>query len=434
MTKLVFGAGIALVNHWKLIKKYYNPIVCIDNDRSKWGKTLSMGLKCISMEDVAMYEQPEVLITVGDPYAIEAIKKQLEQNAIPYIVLADKLAEWGMKEPFPKHLEMLKNDKKRKIFLMNTPEHDNVGDHLIALSEMDFLHSRFADYSIYEVTDIEYSWYGCELKKYIQEDDIILITGGGFLGSLWLYNGEDNVRKILHEHSENKVLILPQTIYFEENERGRKETEKTIDNYSKSHNLTIILRDRKSYEIVSQMNSIAKKVELMPDMAYFYHNSNVSNVENVAEKKVLFCIRKDKESVMSEEMVNKIKELFVSRGYQIILTSMHSGKFGGLAEREEQVREKLSEIANAQVVVTDTLHCMISSALMGTPCFAFDNVSGKVRNVYKWVEPLPYIYMEQNVSNIEKLLDAEEMQKGEFLLENSEEYLERLEKMIRDDA
>ena len=53
-------------------------------------------------------------------------------------------------------------------------------------------------------------------------NDIILITGGGFLGSLWLYNGEENVRNILKEYPDNKVIILPQTIYFEKNKRGEK--------------------------------------------------------------------------------------------------------------------------------------------------------------------------------------------------------------------
>lgn len=434
MTKFVFGAGIALVNHWELIKKYENPIGCIDNDSSKWGQRLRIGLPCLSIEEAMKYECPEVLITVGDPYVIEVIKKQLEEKRVPYTVLIDKLKEWGREEEFPKHLEMIKKDEKRKLLLMNTPEHDNVGDHLIALSEMEFLQSRFPKYSIYEITDIEFLWHRSKLKQYIHEEDIIFITGGGFLGSLWLYNGETNVREILQEYRDNRIIILPQTIYFENNERGKKEYHNSLEAYNQAKKLTLLLRDRKSYELVEHIEDTSFRFEIMPDMAFFYQKNMKIELQNKKEKIVLFCIRKDKESVLPAKLVEQIKEVFREKGYRIAYTSMHSGKFEGLDGREEQVRCKLQEIANVKVVVTDTLHCMVSSALMGTPCFAFDNVSGKVRNVYHWIENLPYIYMQQSISDIEKIVARDNFQKGEFYLDKSEMYLDRLERLIRDEG
>ena len=175
MTKFVFGMGIALINHWRYIKKYFAPEYVLDNDRNKWG-------------------------TVEPPMS----------------------------------------RLQKKILLFNTPEHDNVGDHLITLSEMDFLKTHFNDYEIYEITDIEYTWYHSAIKSRVGVDDIILITGGGFLGSLWLYNGENNVRRILQEYPCNRIIILPQTIYFEENARGKMELKKTIDIYSQ-HKIRLVM-------------------------------------------------------------------------------------------------------------------------------------------------------------------------------------------------
>ena len=219
MARFVFGMGIALINHWKIIKKNFNPDYGIDNDKSKWGKSDTYtNLTCIAPEKLYGQKDAEALITVGDPYIIEKIKKQLEDMHIPYKVLVQEIDKWTSGEKLPEHLRSM-SDNEKKILLFNTPEHDNIGDYLITLAELDFLKKYFKDYKIYEITDIEYSWYHLKIKKNVTINDIILITGGGFLGSLWLYNGEKNVRNILKEYHHNKIVILPQTIYFEENDK-----------------------------------------------------------------------------------------------------------------------------------------------------------------------------------------------------------------------
>ena len=51
MARFVFGMGIALINHWKIIKKNFNPDYGIDNDKSKWGKSDTYtNLTCIAPE------------------------------------------------------------------------------------------------------------------------------------------------------------------------------------------------------------------------------------------------------------------------------------------------------------------------------------------------------------------------------------------------
>lgn len=211
MARFVFGMGIALINHWKIIKKNFNPDYGIDNDKSKWGREDTYtNLTCIAPEALSGQKDAEVLITIGDPYVIETVKKQLDDMHIQYKVLIQEIDKWTSEENMPKRLQSMSLNEK-KILLFNTPEHDNIGDHLITLAELDFLKRYFQDYKIYEITDIEYSWYHLKIKKNITVNDIILITGGGFLGSLWLYNGEENVRNILKEYPDNKVIILPQT-------------------------------------------------------------------------------------------------------------------------------------------------------------------------------------------------------------------------------
>ena len=71
MARFVFGMGIALINHWKIIKKNFNPDYGIDNDKSKWGKSDTYtNLTCIAPEKLYGQKDAEALITVGSSLRI----------------------------------------------------------------------------------------------------------------------------------------------------------------------------------------------------------------------------------------------------------------------------------------------------------------------------------------------------------------------------
>lgn len=427
MARFVFGMGVALINHWKYIKRFFDPEYVLDNDRNKWGTVEPhTNLPCLSPEQLQKFEQPEILITVGDPYIAEQIKDQLKKADIEGKILTDELEKWTKGAPLPEHLEAMSKLRK-KILLFNTPEHDNVGDHLITLSEMDFLNERFSDYEIYEITDIEYTWHHSAIKERVGEDDIILITGGGFLGSLWLYNGENNVRSILQEYPCNKVIILPQTIYFEENERGKTELKKTTDIYSHHKNFTICAREQMSYHFLQSVLPGSVKMLQLPDAALYYKTYNIPEKEET--RNALVCLRRDKEQIISEQTRKLIYDKLEKNGWGITETSMHSGNFDGIAGRRDQVEAKLNEIGQAGVVVTDTLHCMVSAAITGTPCIAFDNLSGKVQGVYEWIENLPYIRICKDASGFEEVLQKVCRAAPQKI--NLESYEDQLENVIR---
>lgn len=427
MTRFVFGRGIALINHWKYIKKYFNPEFVVDNDSGKWGKTdVYTGLLCISPDQMGKYDNPQVLISIGDPYAVEQVRKQLQDVNADVTILTEELEKWTGDEPLPEKFESIKKEQK-KIFLFNTPEHDNIGDHLISLSEIEFLKQRFRDYRIFEITDIEYVWYHSQIKKYVAPEDVILITGGGFLGSLWLYNGEINVRNILCEYPNNRVIILPQTIYFEQNERGNAELKKTQESYNRHKNLTICAREQASYQLLRSIVKPHVKLVCLPDMALYYRR--LSSIKR--EKTALLCLRTDKESVIPEKTKEFICHILEENGWKIRETSMHSGQAVGIAGREEQIENKLDEISEAGIVITDTLHCMVSAIVTDSPCIAFNNLSGKVKGVYEWVKTQPYVWFCNDLSEFEMIFgEVQTMEPGNNIV-NFESYENELEKIIR---
>lgn len=428
MTKIVFGAGATLFNNWKYIKKYYNPEYASDNNSLKWFKTdEKTGLVCIPPDTIGTHNDAEVLITVGDPYVSAEIGKQLKSGGISFYYLSDKIDEWSKAEELPNELNMSAHDKK--VILFNTPEHDNVGDHLIALSEIIIIKDLLPEYSFYEISDMDYLWNKYKLKALINKDDVLIITGGGFLGSMWLYNCELNVREIVENYPDNRIIIFPQTVFFSEDDRGKREYNISREILRTHRNITVCAREKQSESLCRELIGDNSNVFLLPDMALFfkYDNLVVERNKNV----ISVCLRNDQESIFDEEEKNRITLATSKKNYVVRHMSMHSGIFEGKTERLQQVMDKFDIIASSGLIITDTLHCMIFAALSGTPCIAFNNLSKKVENVYEWISNLNYIEFCDNEDTLDELIDKHIGNYGEFILQDKEKYLNLLCNILR---
>lgn len=430
--KYIWGTGIAVKNNWILIKKYFNPDAEVDGNSAKWNKKDGFtGLMCYSPSELKGQKNVEVLITVGDPYAVSDIISSLnELNITNYTVLTDVLQLWGKSEELPRRLQITAEEEK--FILFNTPEHDNIGDHLITVSTEQLLSKMFPAKRIVEVSDIDYWWYGHAIHEKVTPKDTILISGGGFLGSLWLYNGENNVRSIIEEYPENKIIILPQTMYFENSARGKSEYKKSCKIYRKHKELIVCVRDKESELVASSVLQSSDRVKLLPDMALFY-DGFVSHDYFKREEKILVCLRTDKESVLSSENRKEIYKAITKIDYPVVDTSMHADEVIGHASREFAVQRKLNEISSARLVITDTLHCMISAAITGTPCIAFDNLSGKLSGVYQWIEGLEYIKLCRNIDEFVSDLEDISLANHEYRLMNRLKYEECIKHIILGD-
>jgi pyruvyl transferase EpsI len=126
---------------------------------------------------------------------------------------------------FSDNYKRIKQDKhKRKLILIDTPAHGNLGDQAIALAEQKFIREMLG-LDFYELTKEDYLVGKKALSKVIRREDMLLIHGGGFLGTLW-QNEEDIFLSILKEFSSNKIVVFPQTVFFEDSDHGRLERER----------------------------------------------------------------------------------------------------------------------------------------------------------------------------------------------------------------
>lgn len=279
---------------------------------------------------------------------------------------------------------------KATCVLLQTPVHHNYGDHAIALAELALLKA----YRVAEITDYELNamlkfpaWF----KRIVGKRDI-LITGGGNLGTFWP-SIDANIRCVLRLFGENKMVILPQTAYFEDSAFGAASYEELKEIFASCRDLTIMAREKRSFELLSKMHF---KVVLMPDMALFMEPPVPDNVsERIG---VLVMLRNDVEKAAEmPALLTWLETQFDN--YDI--GDMISPQRITAGMRKQAVAEKMKTIQRYSLVVTDRLHGMIFAALTGTPCIAACPVSPKLIGIYEWLfSDCPYITLYQNTDEL----------------------------------
>ena len=139
----------------------------------------------------------------------------------------------------------------KKIILMGFPNHRNLGDQAIALAEEIFIRKNFPEYDFYSVPEGIMLKCVDKVRKVCTDEDILVLHGGGNFGNQYMYI-EESRRKILELFPNNPIILMPQSIYFSNDEEGKEELNKTIKVYNKHKNFTIVAREQISYDKIKE--------------------------------------------------------------------------------------------------------------------------------------------------------------------------------------
>lgn len=321
---------------------------------------------------------------------------------------------------FLKYTSSCKKNKQFKYIIFNTPTHGNIGDHAIIIAEQKLFQNL--KLKIYEVPTLISDFLLTKIKTKINNDDVICITGGGFIGSIWLQE-ENLVNEVLTNFKNNKIIIFPQTIYFDETEKGKIEFEKFKTNVNNCKNLTICLRENTSLNYVKD-NIASKNVIFVPDVVLYLKNHYKFKEE---KKGVLMCLRKDVEKSLSEDKQKKIEKFLKTKYLKIDYTDTVLNKNILPKNRESYLIKTLKEFSRYELVVTDRLHGMIFSILTNTPCIVLGNFNYKVKGVYECIKEKENVIFLEDVDNLEKYHEQIIKEKK---LSNSYDYDRLIEKII----
>ena len=149
------------------------------------------------------------------------------------------------------------------IWLVNIPSHVNVGDNLIYLAEKCLLEG--IDYKImYDSSVAAMRQSGINPGKIFTSNDLILIHGGGYIGSLWR-GANDNMMYLIQNIPNNRIICLPNSFYCYSDDLELEE--KIINIFNAHQHLVVCLRDNSYLKYVDRV----KNLKLLPDTVLSYN-------------------------------------------------------------------------------------------------------------------------------------------------------------------
>ena len=275
----------------------------------------------------------------------------------------------------------------------------NLGDQAITFAEEQFLSKEFPYFKIVKVnSDMLSPRCGKILSRFQNNYRVAIITGGGFLGTIWIQN-EKQARSIIRNVTKIPVIIFPQSFFYEKNKYGEKTLRIARNVYSKHPNLTIFVRDS-SFEFASENFAFANtKIYSVPDMVLSLNFCSKKSERNG----ILLCFRNDKEKVVNDSDVCSLMKMLNDSNQSFRLIDTVITERVNDENREQLLNEKFSEFQNASLVLTDRLHGMIFCVITGTPCIALNNVSKKIQGVKDlWLNNFSFIKLFNNIKDIKQ--------------------------------
>lgn len=263
--------------------------------------------------------------------------------------------------------------QKKKALLLGTAEHRNLGDAAITIAEQAILRRQFPDYYQVELSTYEQSDRYEFIQAIVNEDDIIFIHGGGNLGSI--YPVEEALhRRIIADFPENKIVILPQTIHFSDDDNGRRELALSEQVYNAHPDLTIFARGQQSLAF-AQAHFPHARSYLMPDAVLALHRDYGFEREGI-----LLCLRDDEEALLTSADRQRIADHVHTLGMSVDTCTNMAEKDIAREARSAAVNAELRCFARKKLVITDRLHGVIFAAITGTPCIGLGIRNAKIED------------------------------------------------------
>lgn len=288
-------------------------------------------------------------------------------------------------------IQELSTRQNKYIIIFGSPIHGNLGDQAISCAEREFIEKYYPGYGVVEISSLSYRYSPSDYQKVIHTDDVLLITGGGFLGDLW-ENEDEFVKSVIRTFPDNSIIVMPQSVFFKENKK-LIETKNFLSEYP---NLFLFAREANSFQIFCNLYE-KDRVFLVPDMVL---SLDRKACHQSLRNGVVLCFRRDKEKTMLSSLEELICNRLISKSMKYRYIDTVDPKIISFKARDKHLKNKLNAFSKAQLVITDRLHGMIFAVITHTPCIAIDNLSRKVSGVYEWIKAFQYIKVISSNSTI----------------------------------
>jgi pyruvyl transferase EpsI len=276
------------------------------------------------------------------------------------------------------------NQNKKTIYVLLSTDYSNLGDHAMTYAHIKLLKENYPNAQIVEVLVSDTLKKLKFLQSIIKPSDILTLKGGGNIG-LEYFREELYRRILIKKFNKNKIILFPQTVYFPDTPKGKKEFKKTMAAFKSHPKFYAFIRDEISYDIVK--GHLLERVFLIPDIAMSLGNLTIERERTG----VTICLRDDKEGIYSKAQKEMIINNATKYYKKINITDTITSYPISIAQREKELYKIWDLFSGSKLIITDRLHGMIFAAITSTPCIVFGTYNHKLLGQYKWLEHLDYI-------------------------------------------
>lgn len=275
--------------------------------------------------------------------------------------------------------EMLSYFSNKNLFVFGAPYHSNAGDQAQTYCIEKWAKENYPGYTvrIFDTRKITNNQNILRrIRKCIKREDKIFLHSGYHTTDLYMYE-ENMQRRVVELFPDHQVVMLPQTIFYQNMEEAKKAEEI----YNSHPDLMILCRDEVSYNTANEIFPKAKK-SLFPDIVTTLIGSYRYNY---VRKGILICTRNDKEGlVTSEEKERLIEQLsMIDTVDQTDTTLPIDANYFSL-HRKEILEKEWDKYAHYKVVITDRYHGTIFSLIANTPVIVMPSTDHKLESGVKW--------------------------------------------------
>jgi len=259
---------------------------------------------------------------------------------------------------------------KNKIVWLGAfpPMHSNMGDHAQTLAVEQFFNNEFPEYHVIRIYRDKINI--ARLKKIsstLGKNDLVFIHSSGDFGSKYhdIENSYCKKRKeIINIFNKNKIIHLPTTVYYENNEKGRIILEQDKQFY-KHKDITILGRESISSDFLA--SNFECNSRFFPDFVFYLK----PNIIKKSRKGALLLLRSDLESGLSNEERNKIIDIVKEFTKGVHDKDILKSYIPVIDIILKNYIESICDIyQNYEFVITDRMHGMIIAIVTRTPCIA----------------------------------------------------------------
>lgn len=300
---------------------------------------------------------------------------------------------------YRKKTKIFKTSKSNKrILYFGIPMHTNLGDQAQKYCIRNWIKENYPEYEVLEiptriVVDKRFAFLK-ELQQNVRLEDIIIFQSGYCTHDLEPSTEDLMHRIVISNFPDNRILMLPQTVYF----RSEKRKKLSSEIYNMATRMLFLARDRVSYEIAQGMFP-KLKIQMYPDIV-----TTLIGTKAFTKKRngIFLCTRRDCEKYYSDEEIAWLeKKLSEDCNIDYGDTTIDDCDPYWLDQNiEVKLNEIFEQYASYRIVITDRYHGTIFSLIAGTPVIVVKTHDHKVSTGVEWFKGIyDYVYFADSLEN-----------------------------------